>query len=133
ELEDPQRVRRRLVERLVAGDGRQRDERGLRRGEREQDRDGVVVAGIAVEDHIHEKTSSSVGIASCAPICAATQAPAVQAKRSALSRGTPRRSAIVRAAVKASPAPVASFASIIGAAERATSSPRSNRAAPFFP
>ena len=50
ELEHAERVRRRLLERLVARDGRDPDQLDLGRGEREQDRDRVVVAGVAVED-----------------------------------------------------------------------------------
>ena len=50
ELEHVERVARRLVERLVAGDGRDRAQLDLGRGEREQDRDRVVVAGVAVDD-----------------------------------------------------------------------------------
>ena len=50
ELEDAERVRRGLLERLVSGDGGDRRELDLGRGEREEDRDRVVVAGIAVED-----------------------------------------------------------------------------------
>jgi enoyl-CoA hydratase/carnithine racemase len=50
DLEHAERVRGRLVERLVAGHGRHAEELDLRAREREQDRDRVVVPGVAVED-----------------------------------------------------------------------------------
>ena len=50
ELEHAQCVGGRLVERLVAGDGRHADELELGRGDGEQQRNRVVVTGIAVED-----------------------------------------------------------------------------------
>ena len=53
ELEQLQRVDRRLLERLVAVDGRDADELDLRAREREQERDRVVVAGVAVEEDLH--------------------------------------------------------------------------------
>ena len=59
ELEHPQRVGGRLGERLVAGDGRDAEQLELGRGQREQDRDRVVVAGVAVED-------DAVGLAAAA-------------------------------------------------------------------
>ena len=49
-LEHLERVRGRLVDRLVSGDRRDRDELELGRGQREQDRNRVVVARVAVED-----------------------------------------------------------------------------------
>ena len=65
DLERDERVAGRLVERLVAGDGRDADQLDLGRGEREQDRDRVVVAGIAVDDdrdrHRSASTSAAVG------------------------------------------------------------------------
>jgi hypothetical protein len=50
ELEHAERVRRRLLERLVAGDGRDGPQLDLRARQREQDRDRVVVARVAVEE-----------------------------------------------------------------------------------
>ncbi len=50
ELEHPQRVVGRLLERLVAVDGGDADELDLGAREREQQRDRVVVPGVAVED-----------------------------------------------------------------------------------
>ena len=50
ELEHLERVQRRLLERLVAVDGRDAEQLDLRAGEREQDGDRVVVARVAVED-----------------------------------------------------------------------------------
>ncbi len=46
----PTSVERGLLERLVAGDRRDRQELDGRRGGGQQDRHGVVVAGVAVED-----------------------------------------------------------------------------------
>ena len=96
ELEHAQRVRRRLVERLVAGDGRDADELELGRGEREQERDRVVVTGVAVEDDRRRShaasiasTSAAVGRDGCAPSRDAASAPAAHARRSASSRGAP--------------------------------------------
>ncbi len=71
DLERDERVAGRLVERLVAGDGRDADQLDLGRREREQDRDRVVVAGVAVDDdrraHSSASTSSAVGSELCAP------------------------------------------------------------------
>jgi hypothetical protein len=50
ELEDPDRVRGRLVECLVPGDRRDAEELDLGTREREEDGDRVVVPGIAVEE-----------------------------------------------------------------------------------
>ncbi len=65
DLERDERVPGRLVQRLVAGDGRDADQLDFRRGEREEDRNRVVVAGIAVDDdpraHRRASTSSAVG------------------------------------------------------------------------
>ncbi len=72
ELEHAQRVRGRLGERLVAGDRGHPEQLELGGGEREQDRDRVVVPGVAVEDdrrrrHSHASSSSAVGSELCAP------------------------------------------------------------------
>jgi hypothetical protein len=65
DLERDERVPGRLVERLVAGDRRDTDQLDLRRGEREEDRDRVVVPRVAVDDdrraHSSASTSSAVG------------------------------------------------------------------------
>ncbi len=50
EVEHAQRIRRRLLERLVAVDGGDPEQLDLRAREREEQRDRVVVPGIAVED-----------------------------------------------------------------------------------
>ena len=50
ELEHADRVRRRLLERLVAVCRRHAEQLQLRAGERQQERDRIVVPGIAVED-----------------------------------------------------------------------------------
>ena len=51
-VEHADRVRRRLLQRLVAGHGGDAEQPDLGAGEREQDRDRVVVAGVAVEDDV---------------------------------------------------------------------------------
>src|SRR5207248_2454395 len=83
ELEDLQCVRRRLVDRLVARDRGDADELELGRRERQQNRDRVVVAWIAVEDdrgRSHASsiaaTSSAAGSEGCAPAREAAIAPA---------------------------------------------------------
>ena len=115
QLEHAQGVRGRLVERLVARHGRHADELDLRRGEREQDRDRVVVAGIAVEDDRRRchapsiaSTSADVGSDGCAPSREAATAPAAHARASASSRGRPSSSDTTRQAANASPAAVPS-------------------------
>src|SRR5207237_7154921 len=137
ELEHLERVAGGLLQRLVAGDGRDTSQLDLGRGEREQNRDRVVVAGVAVDDdgdvHRSASTSSAVGRDVCAPKREAASAPAAQARRSASSRLRPSSSETTRQAVKASPAPVPSTASTFGGAARATSSPPSSRIAPSAP
>ena len=64
ELEHAQRVGGCLVERLVARDGRHSDELDLRRGEREEDGDRVVVPGIAVEDDGGRRHAPSIASSS---------------------------------------------------------------------
>ncbi len=117
ELEHAQRVVRRLVERLVAGDGRHADELELGRREGQQDRDRVVVAGIAVEDDRSRShapsiaaTSDAVGSEGCAPSREAASAPAAQARSSASPRSRPSSSETTRHAANASPAAVPSTA-----------------------
>src|SRR5205814_1135166 len=137
DLERDERVAGRLVERLVAGDGRDPDQLHLRRGEREQDRDRVVVARIAVDDdrrhHSSASTSSAVGSEVWAPNREAARAPAVHARRSDSSRDRPSSSETTRQAVNASPAAVPSTASTAGGSARATSCPSSRRTAPSAP
>ena len=48
--EDPERVARRLAQPDVAADGRDAQHLELRPGERQRDREGVVVAGVAVQE-----------------------------------------------------------------------------------
>ena len=74
ELEEAERVVRRLVDSLVAADGRHADEVDLRRREREKQRHRVVVTGVAVEDDRDRRhrasmasTSAAVGADGCAP------------------------------------------------------------------
>ena len=50
EGQDPERVAGRVLQAGVAGDGRDAQHAQLGAGEREEDRQGVVVAGVAVED-----------------------------------------------------------------------------------
>ena len=69
ELEHLERVSGRLVERLVPGDRRDGEELDLRAGERKEHRDGVVVAGIAVENdrnraHAARAVSTSAAVGS---------------------------------------------------------------------
>src|SRR5262249_51717299 len=128
ELEHAQCVVRRLVERLVAGDGRHADEVELRRGDGEQKGDRVVVPGIAVEDDGRRghapsiaATSSAAGREGCAPKREAAIAPAAQARRSDSSRERPSSSETTRHAANASPAPVPSTAVTGGGVARAIS------------
>ena len=96
ELEQLQRVDRRLLERLVPVDGRDADELDLRAREREQERDRVVVArgrsraGSSSRRSI-SSTSAAVGSDGCAPGREAAIAPAAQARRERLlARRGPR-------------------------------------------
>ena len=120
ELEHADRVGGRLLERLVAGDRRDAPQLELGAAEREQDRDRVVVAGVAVEQdrRAHavsiSSTSAAVGSDGWAPAREAASAPAAQARRSASSRSRPSSSETTRHAVKASPAAVPSTASTRG-------------------
>ena len=59
ELEDAQGVVGRLVERLVAVHRRDAEQLHLRARERKEERDRVVVAGVAVEDELHVPSISS--------------------------------------------------------------------------
>ena len=131
ELEHAQRVRRRLVERLVAGDGRDAEQLELGRGEREQERDRVVVAGVAVEDdrrRCSAATSSTSARARERALRAerggrAGAGGAGAAQRLRVAR--PSSSETTRQAVKASPAPVPSTRDDRARAPRATSTPSS--------
>ena len=76
ELEHADRIRGRLLERLVACDGRHREQFQLRRCQREEERDRVVVPGVAIEQDRYgggaharsiASTSSAVGSDGCAP------------------------------------------------------------------
>ena len=117
ELEHADRIRGRLVERLVAGHRRDAEKLHLGRGEREQQGDRVVVPGVAVDEdgsRAHARsiasTSSAVGSDGCAPNWDAAIAPAAHARRSASSGSRPSRSETTRQAVNASPAAVPSIA-----------------------
>src|SRR4051794_3189689 len=139
-LEDLERVGGRLLEGLVARDRGDTEHLHLGRGEREQERDGVVVAGIGVEDdgRSHQPLSISsisavVGREGCAPTREAASAPAAQERRRASFRSRPSRSETTMQAVKASPAPVPSTASTFGGAARAISWPSSRSTAPSAP
>ena len=88
--------------RLVADDGRHADELDLGRGDREHERDRVVVAGVAVDEdrRRHQlfffsqfSTSMASGSALWAPTFAAVYAPAMQARRRASSYGRSSSSA----------------------------------------
>ena len=90
EREHAERVVGRLLERLVAVHGGDADELDLGARQREQERDRVVVAGIAVEDdwiviaRSISSTSAAVGSDGCAPKREAAIAPAAQARRERL-------------------------------------------------
>ena len=125
ELEHLERVRGRLLERLVAGDRRDADELELRRGEREQERDRVVVAGVAVEDDRRRRHmclqpgSSSFAVRKRA--LRAERGGGEGAGGAGAGGAPPRRSApssseTTRHAVNASPAPVPSTGDDLGAA-----------------
>ena len=102
ELEHAERVVGRLLERLVAVDGRHAEQLDLGAREREQERDRVVVARVAVEETgdrssslrrrsspgaiVIASISAAVGSDGCAPKREAAIAPAAQARRSASSR-----------------------------------------------
>ena len=143
EVEHAQRVRGRLLERLVAVHRRDAEQLELGAREREQERDRVVVPRVAVEDDRGSarpvmpasiaSTSAAVGSDGWAPRRDAASAPAAQARRSASSRSRPSSSETSRQAVNASPAAVPSTASTGGGAARATSSPSSSRTAPSAP
>src|SRR5207253_4775344 len=137
DLERDERVPGRLVERLVAGDGRDADQLDLRRSESEEDRDRVVVARIAVDDdrrrHSSASTSSAVGSEVWAPNREAARAPAAHALRSDSSRDRPSSSETTRQAVNASPAAVPSTARTSGGRARAISRPFSRSTAPSGP
>ena len=116
ELEHAQRVGGRLVERLVARDGRHADELELGRGDGQQEGDRVVVTGIAVEDDRRRSHAASIASTSrapgregCAPSRDAASAPAAHARASASSRGRPSSSETTRHAANASPAAVPSI------------------------
>ena len=117
ELEQLQRVDRRLLERLVAMDGRDADELDLRAREREQERDRVVVAGVAVEDDLHGASivvylAPAVGSDGCAPgPRRGERAGRAGAAQRLVARSRPRAARRARQAVNASPAAVPSTAS----------------------
>ena len=160
EREHPQRVLRRLVERLVPVHGRDAEQVELGAREREQQRDRIVVAGIAVEDDRRRRHG-----AVCTPIalwssCVTT---ATLAARRGSRRSRPRsaETAARRSATPPSPPPrmpgeglllvapleerdeqacrerVAGGGAVdrldAGGAARATSSPSSSSTAPSAP
>ena len=144
ELEHAERVRRRLLERLVAGDRRDAEEVELRAGEREQERDRVVVARVAVEQDrrriVIRRASICVDLRRGGQRRLRAGAGRRRSPRRAgrgagalLPRSRPSSSETTRQAVKASPAAVPSTASTGGGAARATSSPSSRRSAPSAP
>src|ERR1019366_8137581 len=137
-VKDADRVCRRLVERLVAGDRGHAEQRYLGAGERQQERDRIVVARVAVEDDVRHgammaSTSAAVGSEGCAPGREAASAPAAQAHPSASERSLPCSSATTSAAQNASPAAVPSTALMRGGRARATSRPPSSSTAPSAP
>jgi hypothetical protein len=68
QLEDADGVRRRLRQRLVARDGRDPEQLELGAREREQDRDRVVVTGVAVEQDRDRGAQRGPPLVACAPV-----------------------------------------------------------------
>ena len=68
ELEHAQRVGRHLLDRLVAGDRRDAQDLDLGAGQGEQERDRVVLARVAVDEHgDHARTASGISTATARP------------------------------------------------------------------
>jgi hypothetical protein len=63
-VEDPDRVRRRLVDRLVTGHGRHAEQLHLVARQRQEQRDRVVVAGVAVDDDRRHPPDTTRGFGS---------------------------------------------------------------------
>ena len=133
EVEHAQRVRGRLLERLVAVHGRDAEHLELRARECEQQRDRVVVAGIAVEDDRDRRAHAarqyrrrprprSAATAARRAATRRARRPRTRA-RAPPPRSRPSSSDTSRHAVNASPAAVPSTAST-AAARRARPPPR---------
>src|SRR5262249_56828166 len=104
------------------------------RGEREQQRERVVVPRVAVDQDLRRaharsiaSTSSEVGREGCAPKREAAIAPAAQARVSASSRSRASSSATTRQAVNASPAAGPATAATGRGGAPATPQPRPSR------
>jgi hypothetical protein len=67
-VKDADRVRGRLLERLVAGNGGHAEQPDLGAGERQQQRDRVVVAGVAVEDDVGHALRIACSVVSSHPV-----------------------------------------------------------------
>ena len=136
-IKHPDRVGRGLLKRLVARDRGHAEQLELTACEREQQRDRVVVPGVAIEDDFgHPTTASSsaaVGNEGCAPRRDAASAPAAHARTSAAARSLPSSSPTISAAQNASPAAVPSTTFTRGGRARATSLPPSSKSAPSAP
>ena len=137
ELEDAQRVVRRLVDRWLPATVV--TPMSSTSGEATASSNAIASSwpGIAVDDDrswCHAlsiaSTSRAAGREGCAPRLEAASAPAAHARRSASSRSRPSSSETTRQAAKASPAAVPSSTSTRGGVARATSTPFSNSAAP---
>ena len=103
EVENADRVRGRLLERLVSGDGGDAEQLELGRREREQQSDRVVVPGIAVEQDRRRASAAEYRVylvrgrkRRCAPKREAAMAPAAHALRSASSLSRPSSSETTR-------------------------------------
>ena len=125
-----------LVERLVAGDGRDADELHLRAGEREQDRDRVVVSRVAVDggsswpsarpvSRLHRRRSAVTVARRGGRRRSRRPRRRVGAPR---SRSRPSSSETTRQAVNASPAAVPSTAVTSGGRRAARPRPRARAA-----
>src|SRR5437763_7790480 len=112
-----------LVEGLIPGHGRDCEQLDLRVAVGEQDRHGVVVTGVAIENDLsghcygsendrsrpRRRRSFTWGKATWAPSDVVAAAPATLANRMLASVASPRARPTASAPTKASPAPVASM------------------------
>ena len=139
EREHVQRVVGRLLERLVAVHGRDAEQLDLGACQRQQERDRVVVARIAVDDDrvVTRRVSRLARPPSAGKAARRSgrpQSPRPRRRGAGPPRASrPSSSETSRQAVNASPAAVPSTASTAGGSARATSSPSSSSTAPSAP
>ena len=81
-VQDPDRVRRHLLERLVSGHGRDGHDLQLRAREREHQGHRIVVARVAVDDHRRLRHGASFKRAACSDRCHARSPPSSSAPSS---------------------------------------------------